>query len=226
MFDRLLKLVENIMQREDTTEEGLYIKKILTEYRNKRPLYEEFCAAVYKLLDALLQENRYKYQIVSRTKTPERLREKLIRKNAEGIRYKSLSEIEDLAGVRVLFYSEADKERFLRELKKEVDGTMQIQDKKQKSGYEATHIIMTFGEKRLELSEYKHFYNLKSEIQVTSILRHTWAEIEHDFIYKDVSGLKKRDPKKFAIVEQKLGEILEKHIKQASFEFEDIIKLI
>jgi ppGpp synthetase/RelA/SpoT-type nucleotidyltranferase len=226
MTNRFLKLLEVIFNREDKSDEGLYIKKILAEYRNKKPLYEEFRLAVHKLLDALLKENNYKYQIVSRTKTPERLREKLLRKNKDGIRYKSLNEIEDLSGVRVLFYSEADKERFVKELKREMDGITQIQDKKQTSGYEATHIIMTFGEKRLQLPEYKHFYDLKSEVQITSILRHTWAEIEHDFIYKDITGLKKRDPEKFLIIEHKLEEILEKHIKKASVEFEEIIKLV
>ncbi len=226
MLDRFIKLVTAIAARPDTSEEGAYIKKILTEYRNKRPLYEEFCAAVHKLLEAFLEEKNYKYQLASRTKTVERLREKLLRKSAAGIRYAGLGEIEDLAGIRVLFYSEADKVKFVKQLKKEMDGAMHIEHKKQRSGYEATHITMMLGEKRLQLSEYKHFSGLKIEIQVTSILRHTWAEIEHDFIYKDVSGLKKRDPAKFAIMERKLGQILEKHIKQASLEFEDVIKLL
>src|SRR3989344_3741071 len=224
MLKRFAKFLEAIVYREDTTDEGVYIRKILTDYKNKKPLYEEFRAAVYKLIDSLLKDSNYKYQIVSRTKTPERLREKLLRKSAEGVRYKSLNEIEDLAGIRVLFYSEGDVERFVKELRKEIGNNIQIEDKKQKSGYEAVHIVMSFGPERLKLSEYKHFDDLKSEIQVTSILRHTWAEIEHDFIYKDISGLKKRDPEKFAIVEQKLSEILENHIKQASAQFEEIVK--
>ena len=224
MLSRFLKLIEAIIHREDKSDEGLYVKKILAQYRNKRHLYEEFCFAAHKLLDALLLENNYKYQIVCRTKTLEMLREELVRKCAEGVRYAILDEIEDLAGVRVLFYSEADKERFVKELKKEIDGTIYIENKKRKNGYEATHVIMTLDRKRLELSEYKHFYGLKCEIQVTSILRHTWAEIEHDFIYKDISGLRKRNPEKFAVMRKKLGDILEKHIKQASLEFEEIIK--
>lgn len=225
MLPRVAKLIEAILNR-GNTDENYYLKKIFSEYRNKRPLYEEFRSSIHKLLDALLKENNYKYQIVSRTKSPETLREKFLRKSAEGTHYKSLYDIEDLVGVRVLFYTEADSERFIKELKKEVDGTIQIQDKKHKNGYEAIHIIMSLGQNRLRLSEYRHFSGLKCEIQVTSILRHTWAEIEHDFIYKDISGLKKRDPEKFAIMEKKLGEILEKHIKQASKEFEEIIKWV
>ncbi len=223
MLPGFVKLIETIIYPDEKSEESAYIKKILAEYRNKRPLYEEFRSAVHKLLDALLKEKNYKYQVVSRTKTPERLREKLIRKSSQGIRYRDLRDIEDLAGVRVLFYSEADKDRFLKELRREVDGNFYVEDKKHKNGYEAMHIIMSFGAKRLGLSEYRHFKDLKSEIQITSILRHTWAEIEHDFIYKDIAGLKNRDPEKFAMMEQKLEYILEKHIKQASSEFEKIM---
>jgi ppGpp synthetase/RelA/SpoT-type nucleotidyltranferase len=226
MLEKFLKLVDAVINREDTTEESAYIKKILTDYRNKRHIYDDFRDVVHKLIDSLLREKNYKYQIVSRTKMPDRLREKLIRKNKQGIRYRNLDDVEDLVGVRVLFYSEADKERFIKDLKKEVDVIMHIEDRKQDGGYEATHVVVTFGEKRLQLSEYKHFFDLKGEIQITSILRHAWAEIEHDFIYKDIGGLKKRDPEKFTLMKQKLSEILEKHIKQASKEFEEIIKLV
>lgn len=224
MLPKFLRLIEAIIHPEDKSDEGLYVKKILGEYRIKMPLYDELRLAIHKLLDALLKENNYKYQIVSRTKTPEMLREKLLRKNKKGIRYSTINDIEDLAGIRVLFYSEADTERFVRNLQREMDGTVQVKDKKQKSGYEAIHVIMTLGPKRLALSEYRHFAGLKCEIQITSILRHTWAEIEHDFIYKDIAGLKESNPEKFAIMEQKLGEVLEKYIKQASKEFEKIIK--
>ncbi len=224
MLPQFKRMIEAVLHREDKSDEGQYIKQILSEYRNKKPLYEEFRIAVHKLLDSLLKEKNYKYQIVSRTKTPERLREKLLRKWGEGVRYRELGDVEDLAGVRVLFYSEADKERFVRELQREIEDTIQVQDKKQKNGYEAIHVAMTLGEKRLALSEYKQFRGLKCEIQITSILRHTWAEIEHDFIYKDIVGLKKSNPEKFAAMREKLAEIMEKHIKLASAEFEELIK--
>ena len=226
MPNRFLNFVADILRREDTSEEGQYIKLILAEYRNKRPLYEEFCAAVHKLLDSLLKENHYKYQIVSRTKTPERLREKLIRKSAAGIRYKDLSGIQDLAGIRVLFYSERDKERFVKHLKREINGTINLEDRRRRGGYEATHVVMALDPKRLELSEYKRFAKLECEIQITSLLRHAWAEIEHDFIYKDIMGLKGTDPKKFALMEQQLGKILDTHIKKASQEFEEVMKIV
>lgn len=224
MPNRFFKLIEAIVRREKNDKDTIYVRKLMAEYRSKMHLYEEFRQAVHKLVDAFLEERGYKYQIVSRTKTPERLREKLFRKLGEGHRYPHLSEIEDLAGVRVLFYSDADKERFARQLKKEIDGTLYIRERKKDTGYEATHVIMTLGDKRLSLAEYKHFRDMRAEIQLTSILQHAWAEIEHDFIYKDISGLRQRDPQKFAHMEKKMAEILEKYIKKASQEFEDLMR--
>jgi ppGpp synthetase/RelA/SpoT-type nucleotidyltranferase len=201
-----------------------YRRRILAEYRLKQPQYEEFCVAVHKLVDLFLREGGYKHQLVYRVKSPERLREKLIRKAEQGIVYEKLSDIEDLAGLRVIFYSEGDKNRFITEIQDEVSGAIRIEEKSMKSGYNATHLIVAFGPSRLTLSEYKHFEGLKSEIQVTTILRHAWAEIEHDLIYKDISGLKEHDPEKFALMREKLEEIMETHIKKASAEFEDVMR--
>ncbi len=199
-------------------------KNILQQYKNKRHQYEEFCAVTHKIIAAFLDENGYKCQIISRTKTLESLQEKIIRKKTQNKIYNSLDDIEDLAGIRIIFYSEVDKDRFLREVNGEISGIINIENRKKRSGYEAIHLIMSFGPKRLKLSEYKKFKGLKSELQVTSIFYHAWSEIEHDFIYKDINNLKQSNPEKFEKTKEKLLEILEKYIKKASSEFEDVIK--
>ena len=58
------------------------------------------------------------------------------------------------------------------------------------------------------------------------MLRHSWAEIEHDLIYKDINGLREKDPQKFVILKEKLEGIMEKYIKQASLEFEEVMEEI
>ncbi len=204
--------------------EKSYLADILAEYKNKRPNYEEFRLAAHKALEALLREDDYKYQIVSRTKTPERLEEKLLRKIRDGIYYHSVEEVEDLVGIRIIFYTEKEKERFTKRIKEEIGGFMKIEERKKENGYRSIHIIMTFGPKRLKLSEYKHFRGLRSEIQLTSILHHAWAEIEHDLIYKDINNLKIRNPDKFESMRQQINSLLDKYIKRAAEELEDIIE--
>lgn len=200
-----------------------YIEGILREYQKRYPVYEEFRGALHKVVEAFLKDKRYKYQITSRTKSIERLKEKLLRKREEGRYYESLDEIEDLVGIRVIFYTERDRSRFLTEIKKEITGHMRVEERIKANGYQASHLIMGFGPNRIQLSEYQHFANLKSELQVTSILHHAWAEIEHDLIYKDIHGFKYKDLAKFTKIKSKLEEIMEKYIKKAAKELEEII---
>ncbi len=220
------QFINNILSMFDPRfkKEADYLEKILAEYEKKHPIYEEFRAASHKALQALLEEGGYRYQISSRTKTKERLKEKLLRKKDQDIYYSFVSDIEDIVGLRVVFYTERDRERFLKALKQELSGAFKTEEVMKENGYKATHVVMSFGSKRTSLSEYRHFAGLKSELQITSILQHAWAEIEHDLIYKDVNNLKVRDPRKFEILKEKMNHILEKYIKKASQELEDVME--
>jgi len=197
--------------------------RLLSEYGSKRHLYEDFAVAVYKLVDLLLEQSGDRYQIAYRTKTVEGLREKLARKAAQGVWYLRLDDLDDLAGLRVIFFSERSKRRVLTAIADEISGAMQYEERKIRSGYDATHVVLSFGPRRLSLSEYKRFEGLKCEIQVTTVLRHAWSEIEHDLVYKDINGLRRKDPQKFAAMQNRLGEIMERYIKPASAELEDIL---
>ncbi len=196
---------------------------ILEEFKIRRPLYEDFCVTLQKILDAFLADRDYKYHIACRTKTLKSLEEKIVNKMKIGKIYTSLNNIEDLAGIRVIFYSEKDKNRFLKEIRGELSGIISIDTKEKDNGYNATHFIVSLGNKRLKLSEYKKFSGLVGEIQVTSIFYHAWSEIEHDFIYKDTKNLREKDPERFESMRKKLSMVMDKHIKKASVEFEEIM---
>ncbi|MEI3294095.1 MAG: hypothetical protein V8R63_11920 [Thomasclavelia ramosa] len=43
--------------------------------------------------------------------------------------------------------------------------------------------------KYVKAQEYLKYHNLKLEIQISSILQYTWAEIEHDLAYKSRNSL-------------------------------------
>jgi ppGpp synthetase/RelA/SpoT-type nucleotidyltranferase len=197
---------------------------ILEDYKMKRPIYEDFCITLQKILDAFLSDRNYKYHISCRTKTLESLEQKIIKKMQNGKVYTSLNKVEDLAGIRVIFYSEKDKNRFLKEIQGELSGIISIDNKEKENGYNATHFIVSLGSKRLKLSEYKKFNGFVAEIQVTSIFYHAWSEIEHDFIYKDKKNLKEKDPQRFENMQNKLYMVMNKHIKIASAEFEKIVE--
>jgi len=187
------------------------VKKILDDFKEKRPLYEEFCLAVYKLLDSMLVDEEYKYQIFYRIKDLDKLEEKIIRKEKEGIVYTKL---------------ESDKDKFVEKLLAKLTGEVIIKNHKKSSGYEATHIITSFDKKRISLSEYNKFEGLKCEIQLTSILHHAWSEIEHDMIYKDTLGVVENDKKKSIFIRKEMKKILSEYLIKASTELDKLAKKI
>ena len=54
----------------------------------------------------------------------------------------------------------------------------------EKFGYLSLHYVVKLPSFRLQLIEYQRFKDCQAEIQIRSILQHTWAEIEHDLGYK------------------------------------------
>lgn len=201
-------------------------KKLVREFREQIAHYEEFSLTIVKLLNSLLQDAGYKYQITHRVKQLANLEEKLARKMAEGKFYKALSDIEDLAGIRVIFYLESDKNQFIKSIIEEISGDLKLEYNRKATGYEAAHIIAGLGPRRLDLSEYRKFEALKCEIQVTSILYHAWAEIEHDIFYKEAAGIQNLHPWRLWYLRRRMKKIMNKHIRKASSEFEDIMTSI
>ena len=46
-------------------------------------------------------------------------------------------------------------------------------------GYQSLHYICQYSKKRLELFEYEKFSEIKFEVQISSLLQHAWAELQH-----------------------------------------------
>lgn len=160
--------------------------KLIIEYLEKRELYRDFSLTVKSLISQLLTESEYKFQILSsREKDPKKLDEKIVRKKKDGKIYKALGDIEDLAGVRIVFYLESQKDNFLEAIKKEFgEKSLRVLPITKPGGYRAVHCIFSLDSAREKLSEYRRFKGLKCEIQITSSLYHAWSEIEHDITYK------------------------------------------
>ncbi len=171
-------------------------KKIIDEYREKLSLYNDFCMTMNNLLVYLLVDRKYKYQISYRIKSLDSLTKKIIKKTAEGTKFKKLSDIEDMAGIRIVFYLDSDKKRFVSDLFKEfTPHNLKLEERHKEKGYRATHVIAKIGTKRIILNEYKRFKGLKCEIQLTSALYHAWSEIEHDIFYKPNLKIEKNNEK-------------------------------
>ena len=202
------------------------IDKITDVYKEKKALYDEFCMSMQYLLIQLLDNNSYKYQIAHRIKSPDSLAKKIQVKSKEGKEYKKLEDIHDLAGIRIVFYLESDKRRFISDLFKELTPhNLKLKERHKEKGYRATHVIASYGKKRLILGEYKKFKGMQCEIQLTSALYHAWSEIEHDIFYKnDFSHIKQKSD--LIHLKKDLENTMTQYIEKASSSFEDVAKKV
>lgn len=165
-----------------------YVEERIRQYSKTRVLYEEFAGQILNILKAIIKQEHSDIKIASyskRAKDTESLRKKL-RKD----KYNEDSEITDLAGVRIITYSKKDisfiaevvKNSFDIDIENSVDKTRTLGN--DKVGYRGEHFVVSFGEDRIRMPENKKFKGLKCEIQVTSLIAHTWSEITHEKGYK------------------------------------------
>ena len=201
------------------------IKKIIGEYNAKVDLYKEYGAAVNNLLESLLRKGNYKYQLSFRLKSPESIKEKIKRKRLTGRTYECLNDMEDIIGIRIVFYTENERRNFIKDLTKAIKKTVRVKETSKVSGYNSTHAIVTFDRQRTHLDEYRKFKGLKCEVQMTPMLNHAWAEVEHDIFYKkDTSEMKASDQKNYLTLRQRMKKLMFDHIEKASLGLESIIR--
>lgn len=192
-------------------------EKLIAEYHEKSLLYQNFCSTMQNLMINLLDNNGFKYQISMRLKSVGSVREKIIRNGSRGRIYEQLSDLTDLAGVRIVFYLESDKQRFIDLLYREFSpDKMKMEEHHKENGYRSTHIVIQFSRKRLNLNEYRRFSGLNCELQLTSALYQAWSEVEHDIFYKADLHLNPDDQAAMHALRKEMEAAMKGHIQQAS----------
>lgn len=160
---------------------------LVADYDDKRETYNSFAKTVSDLIERLMAAKNISHHSISfRCKTKESLERKVDIKQS----YEALEDITDLAGVRIIthFADDVDVVASMVESEFKVDKVNSI-DKRaaldpDRFGYLSLHYVVSLKKERDTLQEYSAFKSLKLEIQIRSILQHTWAEIEHDIGYK------------------------------------------
>lgn len=165
-----------------------YVEERIRDYTKMRILYEQFAENVLNILKSVIEQEYPEIKIASyskRAKEIESLRKKL-RKD----KYNENSEITDLAGVRIITYSKKDIELianivercFELDIENSVDKTNALGS--DRVGYRGEHYVILLGNDRSLMPEHRKFAGLKCEIQITSLIAHTWSEITHEKGYK------------------------------------------
>ena len=200
------------------------IEAVLAQFDELEPKLGDFCLKTSSLIEASLQDASIRYHSVqSRVKDRKKLREKYLdpAKN-----YQELSDITDLAGLRIITYYEDDVDRVAEVIKREfeVDSKNSVDLRKtepDRFSYSALHFVCSHLEKRKTDVEYKKFGDVQGEIQITSILRHAWSEIEHEW-YDLKDGypphVKKRFSRLAALLDLAESEFLDIRKVRAEYE--------
>lgn len=154
------------------------------ELRSATDLAEEAIRSVFN-------DSRFDfYLITARTKQPDSLRRKLRERRYS----KPDDQLTDGIGIRIITYYRNDVDRVVELLRAQFEIDEKNSEDKRLSlglrsfGYRSVHLIARLKAPRTKLSEYRGLIGKWFEIQIRSILEHSWAEIEHEVVYK--AGIK------------------------------------
>lgn len=167
------------------------MKRILKEasnwYDKNFSLYQRFSKEMSDIIEKILRTNKISYHSINyRVKEKDSYVSK-----CQKDKYKNpIMEVMDISGIRIIAYTNQDVIKICDVIKKHFNidtdnsgNKAEILDDN-KVGYLSVHYIAQFNDDRTSLPEYEEFKELKSEIQVRTLLQHAWAEIEHDKNYK------------------------------------------
>lgn len=175
------------------------IESFISTYRKEFDFYEKLAEFVGLKLEKALNKSGVRAIVSYRAKAIDSLHRKLDKRDAEtgSKRYMVVDDIYrdivDLAGVRVALYFPGDIDvvsKIISELFFEIQSktfpSAHVNDaeevyQKRFDGYHAKHY-------RVKLGDDSRYSEAPVEIQIASVLMHAWSEVEHDLVYKPMSG--------------------------------------
>ena len=193
-------------------------QSILASFDDQHFLFGDFTGRLKELVAQLLDQNNIDFhEITSRVKERQSLERKL--RGADGT-YSSLNDVTDICGVRIITHfadtvyevAKVIESEFAIDYPNSVDKGAQLDP--DRFGYISFHFVVKLPEPRLQLTEYKRYSKCHAEIQIRSLLQHTWAQIEHDLGYNSAQAVPKDIRRRFS----RLAGLLE----IADSEFEEI----
>lgn len=161
-------------------------------YLNYKQKYIGLKDAIIFTLERIISKNEVRlFKLEGRVKDLNSIKEKMIRKGYQG----NLDDVEDICGVRIICYYLTDMDLLENLIKKEF--VIESKSDKQKEadddrfGYQSRHYIVTLKEHWLTNPLFSDYKGLKIEIQLRTMLMHTWAAISHALLYKHESDAPK-----------------------------------
>lgn len=157
------------------------------DYQKLKPLADRFCIEITNQLSALVTSGNLSLgvPIEYRVKKWDSIKSKIERLS---LCVKSIEDIQDLIGVRLIFLFRRDAEKAC-ELLKTTFNVIRMENteerlKADQFGYSSIHFIIKLPKEWLTLPTLSQLGELKAEIQVRSVAQHIWAATSHLLQYK------------------------------------------
>lgn len=190
----LFLTITKAIQQYDVNEESERHSKLKEEFISKLPKYNKMLHTTEMIVRDLLKEKMmFPPTIEKRIKEFKSFYNKLLLKEVEeGAITDAFNRINDVVGLRVIFYNSLDLEAAVLLIKSSDDfvsgdGKKEIEpdNKKKTRGYRAVHFDLKVNPaKRLHLKEYEGIKEIRCEIQLTTIFAHSWSKVDHALSYK------------------------------------------
>ena len=170
---------------------------VVGQFTLLRPQYVAFTERTRSLIDELLKIHGIKTHLIEgRAKTVDSLREKIRR---PGKSYADpLAELPDLSGIRIIVYYLDDVEKVADILSREFTvlesetSHLASEYSPDQFGYISLHSVVSLNSDREKLPEWKAYKGYRSEIQIRTVLQHSWAAVSHALQYKHESDVPKQ----------------------------------
>jgi len=169
---------------------------IINKFTSLRPHYITFTERMESLINELLKLSKIKVHLIeARTKSIDSFRKKI--QKPEKLYIDPLNELTDLSGIRVIVYYQDDVEKVAQVIK-EAFTLIELETSHQSNNYSANefgylslHYIIKLSKKRIALPEWSTYKDLVSEIQIRTVLQHSWAAVSHTLQYKNENEVPK-----------------------------------
>ncbi len=203
----------------------IYEKQMRSDYADLAKTIGEVLAAAIKA-----HPNLRLQQIKHRGKDPWSLKRKL--EEAGALKSENIEEdIKDLAGCRLVFYTNSDVSRFLSSgivrdnFEVDWDRTKihhpSPDTRSATELFSSINYVVRFSDQRIVLPEYTRFRGMWCEVQVQTTLNHAWSEMAHDTIYKKPK-LKGFGGRLMEGIEQRMEKIMRDFLLPAGYEFQKV----
>ena len=205
----------------------------LDEYLQQQETYAQFAATMIRIIEASLRlrpDVARPLTSQSRAKDTASLQAKL---SERGLLASDTieAEIKDLAGGRLVFYTNSDADRFLQSrivfdnFVVDWDNTKIHHavgaEPKVEELYRARHYILSMKPERLILPEYARLAGMRAELQIQTLLNHAWSETAHDIVYKNSlpAGFGAGE---LEAIKRRMAGIMTKYLVPAGYEFQKV----